>query len=169
MLKADEQDLARYSVVALSEGDVPFGKLRVPIDTDKKSLVKSLADKLVGQPREWTAGNNRWDRYALNIEILWYPPQVLFLTFMNDKLILVSFNDPRQKEANWDYQIELQNYARIKQNLIQHLGKEDKSDESNPQKMSVTWEYDKLTIYLACDAKTGGCGLGIQSKSFKAA
>jgi hypothetical protein len=167
MLRPDEQELARYSAIALAEGDIPFGRLRVPIGIDRETMNRLLADKLVGGAREWTAGNSRWDRYSVNIEILWYPRQTLFLIFKDDKLLLVSFNDPRQKKANWDYQIELDSYVCIKQELMQYLGKESKSDESVPQNMSARWEYNKLSIYLACDAKTGGCGLGIQSNSLQ--
>ena len=166
MLSTQEKVMADYSVVSLVEGDIPFGKLRIPIDTNKAKLKELFADKL-GKPREWVADNSKWTCYALVFEILWYPAQPLSLTFKDNNLTLVNFNDPRRKMANWDYEIELENYAHIKRDLVQYLGKESISNESSSQDMSATWDYSKLSMYLACDSKTGGCGLGIGPKNLQ--
>ena len=103
-------------------------------------------------------------RYIINSEVLWFPAHLAGLTFHGSQLALVSFHDPTQKESNWDYQIEVENYGRTKQALVQYLGNESESNESNPQNLWATWNYDRLSLSIACDGKTGAGGLIIRPR-----
>lgn len=162
-MESDEQKLAEHAVRSLVAGEVPFGWESIPIDENKDRWLQLLGGKITGSPREWQA-DGQWSRYTINSEVLWFPAHPAAVIFHGSQLSLVSFYDPTQKESNWDYQIELDNYARTKQRLVQYLGNESERNESNPQNLSATWNYDRLNLSLACDGKTGGSGLIIRRR-----
>ena len=164
-MESDEQKkLAEHAAESLVAGEVPFGWQSISIDETKDRWLELLAGKITGSPREWQADGGYWSRYNINSEVLWFPVHLAAVIFNGSQLSVVSFYDPTQKDSNWDYQIELDNYGRTKQSLVQHLGNESERNESNPQNLSSTWNYDRLSLSLSCDGKTGGCGLTIRHR-----
>jgi len=157
----EEKKLAEHAAESLVAGEVPFGWQSISIDETKDRWLQLLAGRLTGSPREWQTAEGDWSRYAINSEVLWFPVHLAGVTFRGSHLALVSFHDPTQKDSNWDYQIEVENYRRTRQSLVQYLGNESERNESNPQNLSATWNYDRLRLSLSCDGKTGGCGLSI--------
>lgn len=163
-MEADEQKLAEHVAASLVAGEVPFGWQRISIDENKDRWLHLLAGKITGSPREWQAADGDWSRYTINSEVLWFPVHLAALIFHGSQLALVSFHDPTQKDSNWDYQIEVDNYGRTKRSLVQYLGNESERNEGNPQNLSATWNYDRLSLWLSCDSKTGGCALSIRPR-----
>ena len=159
----EQQRLGEHAARSLVAGEVPFGWQSISVDEDKDRWLELLAGRVMGSPREWEAGGH-WSRYAINSEVLWFPAHVAGLIFHGSQLAFVSFHDPTQKDSNWDYQIEVDNYGRTKQSLVDYLGNENERNESNPQNLSATWNYDRLILSLSCDVKTGGCGLSIRRR-----
>jgi hypothetical protein len=163
-MESDERKLAEHAAKSLAAGEVPFGWQRIAIDENKDRWLQLLAGKITGSPREWQAANEHWSRYAINSEVLWFPAQIAGMTFHGSQLELVSFHDPRQKDSNWDYQIEVENYGRTKQSIVQYLGNESERNESSPENLWATWNYDRLSLSVTCDGRTGGGGLIIQPR-----
>jgi hypothetical protein len=164
MATDERKKLADHVVASLSAGEVPFGWQSISIDEHKDRWLQLLAGKITGSPREWQAANEQWSRYIINSEVLWFPAHLAGLTFHGSELAVVSFHDPSQKESNWDYRIEVENYGRTKQSLVQYLGNASESNESNPQNLWATWNFDRLSLSISCDGKTGAGGLSIRRR-----
>lgn len=165
MESEEQKKLAAHAAASLMAGELPFGRQSISIDENKDRWLQLLAGKITGSPREWQAANEDWARYTINSEVLWFAAHLAGLTFRGSQLAVVSFHDPTWKDSNWDYQIEVENYSRTKQSLVQYLGKESEGNESNPQNLWATWNYDRLSLSLSCDAKTGACGLSIRPRA----
>ena len=164
-MESDEQQkLAEHAAESLVAGEVPFGWQSVSIDENKDRWLQLLAGRITGAPREWQSGDEHWSRYTINSEVLWFTAHPAAVIFQGSQLALVSFHDPARKASNWDYQIEVDNYRQTRQSLVQYLGKASEHNESNPQNLSVTWNYDRLSLSLSCDGKTGGCALSIRRR-----
>src|SRR5262245_53411240 len=163
-MESDEQKLAEHVVRSLAAGEVPFGWQNIRIDQSKDRWLEFFAGKITGSPRDWQAANEHWSRYTVNSEVLWFPAQLAGVTFNGSQLDLLSFQDPSQRDANWDYQIEVENYGRTKQSLVRYLGNESKRNEGNRQNLWATWNFDRLSLSVTCDARTGGGGLIIQPR-----
>jgi hypothetical protein len=149
---------------SLTRGEIPLGEGTVTTDLGREKFLKVFAGHFEGKPMEWRAQNNRWNKEKLIIEILWYPVQPVFFTFRNGDLALIEFYGLGEPGPGWNYSLEAQNYFRTKNDVVKHLGKENRSSESDMENMEAVWHFAKLTLYVACDAKTGGCGIGLRSK-----
>ena len=163
-MESEEQKVAEHVAESLVAGEVPFGWQSIAIGENKDRWLELLAERITGGPREWEAGGH-WSRYTINSQVLWFPVHRAALIFHGSQLDLVSFHDPARKESNWDYQIEVENYRLTKQSLIRYLGNESERNESNSQNLSATWNYDRISLVLSCDARTGGCSLGIRRRA----
>ena len=164
-MESDEQkNLAEHVAASLTAGEVPFGWQSIAIDENKDRWLQLLAGKITGSPREWQAANEHWSRYSIKSEVLWFSAHLAGVTFHGSQLSQVSFHDPARKDSNWNYQIEVENYGRTKQSLLEYLGNASESNESNLQNLWATWNYDRLSLSLSCDGKTGGCGLIIRRR-----
>jgi hypothetical protein len=148
----------------LAQGEIPLGQGTLPANVNREEFLKVLADRFEGKPKEWSAENHRWNKDKLFIEILWYPVQAVFFTFRNGDLALIEFYGPGESGSGWDYSLEVQKYFRNKKEIVKHLGKENRSNESDMQNMEAVWDFAKLTLYIACDVKTGGGGIGLRAK-----
>jgi len=148
----------------LAQGEIPLGQLTLPANVNRENVLKLLADHFKGIPKEWSAENHRWSKDNLLINILWYPEQPVFFTFRDGDLVLIEFSGLTETGSRWDYSFESQKYFRIKKDVVNHLGVESRSNESDVQNMEAVWEFAKLTFYVACDARTGGCGIGLRAK-----
>ena len=148
----------------LARGEIPFGDCTLPVDVNRHTIIKAFAHHFTGKPEEWNVENNRWNRDKLLVDILWYPKQSVFLTFQDGVLSIIEFSGSGESDSNWDYSLEVRRYFHMKKGAIKHLGKENRSTESNDKNMEVVWEFPKLMFYIACDARTGGCGIGLRIK-----
>jgi hypothetical protein len=157
-----DQTLSRNFRELLGRGEIPLGQSVFPVNVRRDDLLKAVSNYLNGKPREWNADNHQWNKDQLDIDILWYPSQPVFLTFRNGDLVLIEFSGSSEGLSKWDYLLEVQKYFRIKKDVIKHLGEETRSNEFDRQNMEAAWEFAKLTLYVACDARTGGCGIGLR-------
>ena len=148
----------------LAQGEIPFGQVSLPANVTREKVLEGFSDHFKGNPREWKADGHSWIRDKLSINVLWYPVQSVYLTFRNGDLSLIEFSTLNESDSGWDYSLEVQKYFRIKKGMVEHLGEESHSDESDIEKMEAAWEFPKLSCFLACDIKTGGCGIGLSSK-----
>ena len=148
----------------LARGEIPLDDWTLHIEVNRSTILDALAHHLNGTPREWKVENHNWNRDELLVDILWYPKQPVFLTFQNGVLSLVEFSGSGESESKWDYSLEVRKYFQMKTDAVKHLGEENRSNESNNQNMEVIWEFPKLVFYIACDTRTGGCGIGLRVK-----
>jgi hypothetical protein len=148
----------------LARGEIPLDDRTLPIEVNRSTILEVLAHHLKGTPRKWKVENHSWNRDELLIDILWYPRQSVFLTFQNGILSLIEFSGSGKSDSKWDYSLEVRRYFQLKKEAVKHLGKQDRSNESNDENIEVIWEFPKLIFYIACDAKTGGCGIGLRAK-----
>ena len=79
-------------------------------------------------------------------------------------LSFIEFSGSGESESKWDYSLELVRYFRLKKEAVKHLGEENRRNESNNENMETIWEFEKLVFYVACDSRTGGCGIGLRVK-----
>ncbi len=161
MTQVDRQ-VSHDSLTLLRKGQIRFGEVNVRTDSLMSEIIELLRDRLVERPREWLADNNRWSKYVFTTDILWYPTQRVSFTFRNESLVMIEFSDGTKQEADWDYSVAVQEYLRLKDGIVKHLDKESWCHESNPLSMEVGWDFAKLSVYLTCDVKTGGCSIGIR-------
>ena len=148
----------------LAQGEIPFGECTLPVDVNRHTILEALADHLAGKSKEWNVKNYSWNRDELLSDILWYPKQTVFLTFQDGVLSFIEFFGSGESDSKWDYSLELVRYFRLKKEAVKHLGTENRSNESNNENMEVIWEFAKLIFYVACDARTGGCEIGLRAK-----
>ncbi|MBA2705870.1 MAG: hypothetical protein H0U60_18695 [Blastocatellia bacterium] len=149
---------------SLARGQIPAGQTTISANVNRERLLKDFADRFEGKPKEWKVNNEHWTRDKVVINILWYPSQSVFFTFRNGDLVLVEFPCLGTPDSKWDYFLEVQKYFRTKRDVLTHLGEENSSNESNTQNLETVWEFSDLIVYLACDAKTGGCGIGLRPR-----
>ena len=165
MLEMNPKDNSRPSFREfLAQGEIPFGQVSLPANVTREKVLEGFSDHFKGNPREWKADGHSWIRDKLSINVLWYPVQSVYLTFRNGDLSLIEFSTLNESDSGWDYSLEVQQYFQIKKDLIKYLGKENRNHESEMQNMEAVWDFPELTLYVACDAKTGGCGIGLRSK-----
>jgi hypothetical protein len=148
----------------LARGEIPLGDFILPVEENRNRILEVLAHHVEGKPKEWSVENHRWNRDKLLIDILWYPKQSVFLTFNNGDLYLIEFSCPGGFNSKWDYSLEVRKYFHVKTEAVKHLGGESRSNESNDKNLEAVWEFAKLIFYIACDARTGGCGIGLRAK-----
>lgn len=146
----------------LAQGKIPIGQGSITTNVTREKALKELSGYFKGK-REWKADGHSWIRDKLAINVLWYSVQSVYLTFRNGDLSLLELDVPGEPGFEWDYALEVPKYFRIKKDIVEHLGEESHSDESDIQKMEAIWEFSKLRFFVACDIKTGGCGIGLSS------
>jgi|SRR6185437_2441547 len=149
----------------LDRGEIPFGDCTLAVEISREAILEALADHLTGKPEQWNVEGNRWNRDKLLVDILWYPSRSVFLTFQNGVLSLIEFSGSGGPDSKWDYPLEVTRYFHLKKEAVKHLAQEDRSNESNDENMQVIWEFPKLIFYIACDTRTGGCGVGLRVKA----
>jgi hypothetical protein len=79
-------------------------------------------------------------------------------------LALIEFSNNETPVSQWDYAVEIQNYFQLKEEVKSHLGKESWSFDADEQNMETGWSLVSYAVYLACDIKTGGCGIGLRPR-----
>jgi hypothetical protein len=163
-MSANDNPSIRKFQQLLARGELAFGDCTLPVEVDRNTILETLDHHLSGKPKEWKVGSHRWNRDELLIDILWYPKQSVFLTFDNGDLSLIEFSASDNSDSKWDYSLEIRRYFQIKNEAVIHLGEENRSNESNDNNLEVIWEFAKLVFYIACDARTGGCGIGLRIK-----
>jgi hypothetical protein len=124
-----------------------------------------LPNRSLEKRREWAAANHRWSRDVFITDILWYPTQPVSFTFRDDELVLIEFDGHARTQREWDYSIEAQAYASIKNEVVEFLGKENRHHEDDPQNLEAVWEFPMVAFYVTCDVKTGGCGIGLRCRT----
>ena len=147
----------------LAQGQIPIGQGSITTNVTREKVLERLSDYFRGKPREWKTDGQKWIRDKLVINVLWYPVQSVYLTFLNGNLNLIELDVPGEPGSEWDYALEVPKYFRIKKDIVEHLDEESHSDESDFQKMEAIWEFSKLRFFVACDIRTGGCGIGLSS------
>ncbi len=147
---------------SLARGKIPLDRsvLLPPISIE--AVFQLVSDDDQGKHREWQVKNDSWRRDSVVTEILWYPPQPVFFTFRNGYLVLIEFSGLGEPKSEWDYSIEVQKYSSLKKDVVKHLGREDRVNEVDTKNMETVWEFSMLTLFVACDSKTGGCGVGLR-------
>lgn len=163
-MNATDKTSAQGFREVLARGEIPFGNCTLPVEMNRNRILKVLADHVEGKPKEWKVESHNWIRDKLLIEILWYLKQTVFLTFHDEDLSLIEFSGPSEFDSKWDYSVEVRRYFHIKNEAVKHLGQENRSNESNDKNMEAVWEFAKLNFYITCDARTGGCGIGLRAK-----
>lgn len=149
----------------LNQGQVQLGEIRMPIESTKAQFVGLLQHRLAGNHREWIADGSVWSRYTLTTSVLWYPKQQVFFTFRDEGLIVVEFFNNIDATETWAYEVAVKKYLEFKQELTSKLGKASTSSESDELNMMAVWNCPQLSMYVACDAKTGGCAIGLRPLS----
>jgi hypothetical protein len=162
-VSANDRAIQEFRQV-LARGEIPFADRTFPIEVDRNTILEELAHHFTGKPKEWNVKNHSWNRDELLIDILWYPKQSVFLTFQNGVLSLIEFSGSGRSDSKWDYSLEVRRYFQLKKETVRYLGKQDRSNESNDKNIEVIWEFPKLIFYIACDARTGGSGIGLRVK-----
>ena len=153
---------SRYFLTLLGEGQIPLGELKIGAESLMSGILDSLRDRLIGKSREWIADNSRWSKYTFTTQILWYPTQPVFFTFRDEHLVMIEFSDSSEQDMSWDYSLAVQQYFRLKEGIVNHLDKESWCHESDTRSMEVGWDFASLSLYLTCDVKSGGCGIGLR-------
>ena len=148
----------------LARGEIPLADWTLHIEVNRTTVLEVLAHHLKGTPKEWKVESHSWNRDELLVDILWYPKQSVLLTFQDGVLSLIEFSGSGESVSTWDYSLEVRKYFQLKQEAVKHLGKENRTNESRDENMDVIWEFAKLIFYIACDARTGGCGIGLRVK-----
>lgn len=147
----------------MADGLIPLGDRSIPTELDKAKFVELLATNLRGKPREWSEKNHTWTRYNVLTEILWYSPRPVSFTFRDDLLALVEVSTSNEVTENWDYSVEIQRYFDAKKIMVQSLGKESRSHETDTRNMETVWDFGKQLVFVSCDARTGGSAIGLRT------
>jgi hypothetical protein len=163
-MKAHDNPSTRKFQQLLARGELAFGNYELAVEVDRNVILEKLDSHLSGKPKEWKAGGHHWNRDEMLIDILWYPQQSVFLTFDNGYLSLIEFSGSGKSDFKWDYSLEIRRYYDLKNDALKHLGDDNRSNESNDNNLEVSWEFAKLVFYIACDSRTGGCGIGLRVK-----
>ena len=146
----------------LRDGLIPLGDVRIPIESMKFEIFDSLTDRQVQQLREWKAEDSSWARYTFATDILWYPIQPVLFTFRDDVLVLIEFHGSTNSDPDSDYSLEVEQYFQAKKEIVKHLDKESRCLEADASSMETVWDFANLSLYLACDARSGGCGIAVR-------
>ena len=147
---------------SLADGLIPLGDRSIPTEIHKAKFVELLATNLRGKPREWSEKNHTWTRYNVLTEILWYSRRPVSFTFRDDLLERVEVSTSDEATENWDYSVETQRYFAAKKIMVQSLGKESRSQETDTN-METVWDFGKQLVFVSCDARTGGSAIGLRT------
>jgi hypothetical protein len=161
-MNQSEQHSVDYRI-SLAANQIPLGELTIPTKVSKQRFLELVAMKLRGKPREWKDNDHVWTRYTLVTEILWYSARPVSFTFSDDVLVLVDFSTAEEPNQNWDYSVEVQRYSDIKKTVVQSLGTETRSHETDSRNMETVWDFGKQLVFVSCDAKTGGSSIGLRT------
>ncbi|SRR5579883_3465267 len=159
-----DQVLVQNIVKQLKAGIIRFGKLTVDCATPREAVLKALDPRRVGPHQEFGGRGAIWRRYQFESEILWFPPQRLFVAFEGDRLGMVMFADAEWRAPTGDYRLELQNYSLTRIQLLPIFGDPREKSEQNPKAMSVTWPLGRLSLTLACEESRGGASLTLKTR-----